>query len=64
MRRDKYRFVSPPGALKPTGIKVKITPEDEKLVRDMQDDLERKYGKILTKDEVEQYRKTHRLTHV
>lgn len=63
MRKDKYRFVSPPGALRFTGKSIKITDEDNQLAKHMRVDLERKYGKVLSKDEVEQFRVKHRATH-
>ncbi|PWR74857.1 hypothetical protein DLD82_08140 [Methanospirillum stamsii] len=63
MRRDGYRFVSPPGALRLTGRRIKITEEDKKLVELMRADLQEKYGKILSKDEVDQFRNKHRITH-
>jgi len=63
MRKDKYRFVSPPGALVFTGKSVKITDEDKKLAKLMRADLERKYGKVLSNDEVAQFRIKHRVTH-
>lgn len=63
MRKDKYRFVSPPGALRFTGERVKVTDEDTKLVGLMRADLKSKYGKILTQNEVEQFRKKHHIIH-
>ena len=62
MRRDKYRFVSPPGALQITGERVKITSEDQELVKIMRNDLLYKYGHILSPDDVQKFRKKHRLT--